>query len=155
MPSAPYAAALGETRLVNTDQTVRFGSVRYSTPPGPVGAEVWVRVAGDELVVVADLSTLALRPSWAPATTRGPVRPRPTPRSATTTVTLNCRCSTKSEERDVLPTAAATVIRRTGGCQLAGEITTMPIGNPPDAFHMPIHQVGKGSLRARSRSSGG
>jgi len=43
LPSAPYAAALGETRLVNTDQTVRFGSVRYCTPPGLVGAEVWVR----------------------------------------------------------------------------------------------------------------
>jgi hypothetical protein len=45
LPSAPYAAALGETRLVNTDQTVRFGSVRYSTPPGLVSAEVWVRSA--------------------------------------------------------------------------------------------------------------
>ncbi len=66
LPSAPYAAALGETRLVNTDQTVRFGSVRYSTPPGLVGAEVWVRAAADELVVVADLNSLALRPSWAP-----------------------------------------------------------------------------------------
>jgi hypothetical protein len=43
LPSAPYAAALGETRLVGTDQAVRFGSVRYSTPPGLVGAEVWVR----------------------------------------------------------------------------------------------------------------
>ena len=38
LPSAPYAGALGETRLVNTDQTVRFGSVRYSTPPGLAGA---------------------------------------------------------------------------------------------------------------------
>ena len=64
LPSAPYAAALGETRLVNTDQTIRFGSVRYSTPPGLVGAEVWVRVAGDELVIVADLDALALRPGW-------------------------------------------------------------------------------------------
>ena len=71
LPSAPYAAALGETRLVNTDQTVRFGSVRYSTPPGLVGAEVWVRAAGDELVIVADLNALALRPSWAPAPPAG------------------------------------------------------------------------------------
>ena len=31
LPSAPYAAALGETRLVNTDQTVRFG--RCATRP--------------------------------------------------------------------------------------------------------------------------
>jgi transposase len=71
LPSAPYAAALGETRLVNTDQTIRFGSVRYSTPPGLVGAEVWVRVAGDELVVVADLGALSLRPEWAPASPAG------------------------------------------------------------------------------------
>jgi hypothetical protein len=71
LPSAPYAAALGETRLVNTDQTVRFGSVRYSTPPGLVGAEVWVRAAGDELVIVADLNALAVRPAWAPAPPAG------------------------------------------------------------------------------------
>jgi hypothetical protein len=71
LPSAPYAAALGQTRLVNTDQTVRFGSVRYSTPPGLVGAEVWVRAAGDDLVVVADMNALALRPDWAPAPPAG------------------------------------------------------------------------------------
>ena len=71
LPSAPYAVALGETRLVNTDQTVRFGSVRYSTPPGLVGTEVWVRAAGDELVIVADLNSLALRPDWAPTPPAG------------------------------------------------------------------------------------
>ncbi len=71
LPSAPYAAALGETRLVNTDQTIRFGSVRYSTPPGLVGAEVWVRVAGDELVIVADVNALPVRPGWAPAPPAG------------------------------------------------------------------------------------
>lgn len=31
VPAAPYAAALGELRTVDDDQTVRFGSVRYST----------------------------------------------------------------------------------------------------------------------------
>jgi hypothetical protein len=50
---------------VNADQTIRFGSVRYSTPPGLAGAEVWVRAEGDELVVVADLAALPLRPAWA------------------------------------------------------------------------------------------
>jgi transposase len=65
LPDAPHTAALGTTRMVNTDQTVRFGSVRYSTPPGLVGAEVWVRAGGDELVVVADLAALPLRPAWA------------------------------------------------------------------------------------------
>src|SRR5207244_13411226 len=60
----PHTAALGQTRVVNTDQTVRFGSVRYSVPPGLNGAEVWVRVHGDELVVTADLAALPLRPAW-------------------------------------------------------------------------------------------
>jgi len=65
LPDAPHTTALGQTRSVNTDQTIRFGSVRYSTPPGLVGAEVWVRADGDELVVVADLAALPLRPAWA------------------------------------------------------------------------------------------
>ncbi len=65
LPSAPHTMALGQTRTVGTDQTVRFGSVRYSTPPGLVDAEVWVRVAGSELVIVADLDTLPLTPAWA------------------------------------------------------------------------------------------
>jgi transposase len=65
LPDAPHTAALGQTRIVNSDQTIRFGSVRYSTPPGLVGAEVWVRADGDELVAVADLAGLPLRPAWA------------------------------------------------------------------------------------------
>jgi transposase len=53
VPVSAFTAAAGETRSVNTDQTVRFGSVRYSTPPGLVGREVWVRVDGEELVITA------------------------------------------------------------------------------------------------------
>ena len=53
VPAAPFTTALGETRSVNTDQTIRFGSVRYSTPPGLIGREVWVRVDGEELVITA------------------------------------------------------------------------------------------------------
>jgi transposase len=53
LPTEAYTAALGETRLVRDDQTIRWGSVRYSTPPGHVGHEVWCRVAGAELVIVA------------------------------------------------------------------------------------------------------
>src|SRR5206468_1924889 len=52
MPVSPFTAALGETRRVDDDQTIRWSSVRYSTPPGHVGAEVWCRVHGDELVIV-------------------------------------------------------------------------------------------------------
>jgi transposase len=55
VPAAPFTAALGETRTVNTDQTIRFGSVRYSTPPGLIGREVWARVDGEELVITAAL----------------------------------------------------------------------------------------------------
>ena len=65
LPSAPHTLALGTTRSVATDQTIRFGSVRYSTPPGLVGTEVWVRAAGTELVVVADLDALPQAPDWA------------------------------------------------------------------------------------------
>lgn len=52
LPDEPYTAALGETRTVRVDQTIRFGSVRYSLPEEWVGKEVWCRVEGDELVVV-------------------------------------------------------------------------------------------------------
>jgi hypothetical protein len=53
LPDEPYALALGEERLAGDDQTVRFGSVRYSTPPGHAGTRVWCRVAGEELVITA------------------------------------------------------------------------------------------------------
>jgi transposase len=52
LPARPHAVALGDERLVNDDQTVSFGSVRYSTPPGHVATKVWCRVDGDELVIV-------------------------------------------------------------------------------------------------------
>lgn len=53
LPAEPYALAIGDERLVGEDQTVRFGSVRYSTPPGHIGQRVWCRVAGTELVITA------------------------------------------------------------------------------------------------------
>ncbi len=53
LPSEPYTAALGETRLVRDDRTVRWGGVRYSVPKRYIGTEVWCRVAGEELVIVA------------------------------------------------------------------------------------------------------
>jgi transposase len=52
LPAGPFTAALGETRIVRDDQTVRFGSVRYSLPKMWIGQEVWCRVHGDELVMV-------------------------------------------------------------------------------------------------------
>jgi transposase len=56
LPHEAHAVALGEERNVDDDQTIRFGSVRYSTPPGHVGERVWCRVQGDELVIVARTS---------------------------------------------------------------------------------------------------
>jgi transposase len=53
LPAEPHAVALGKERLVDDDQTIRFGSVRYSTPPGHVGSKVWCRVVGEELAIVA------------------------------------------------------------------------------------------------------
>ncbi len=53
LPAEPHALALGEERLVADDQTVRFGSVRYSTPPGHAGTRVWCRPAGEELIITA------------------------------------------------------------------------------------------------------
>lgn len=53
LPVEPFTMALGQTRIVHPDQTIRVGSVRYSTPPGFVGAEVWTRAAGQDLVVTA------------------------------------------------------------------------------------------------------
>jgi transposase len=52
LPLEPYTAALGEERHVEDNQTIRFGSVRYSLPKAWVGQKVWCRVEGDELVVV-------------------------------------------------------------------------------------------------------
>jgi hypothetical protein len=62
LPLGPDTLALGESRMVQSDQTVRFGQVRYSTPPGLVGQEAFVRADGDELVVVVDLARLPHRP---------------------------------------------------------------------------------------------
>lgn len=53
LPADAHTTALGETRSVGDDQTIRWGSVRYSTPDGHQGKEVWCRVVGEELVIVA------------------------------------------------------------------------------------------------------
>jgi hypothetical protein len=100
LPAEPYVLALGEERLVNEDQTIRFGSVRYSTPPGHVGQRVWCRVHGSELVIVAraqggGLAEIARHLLSTPGNPRiadehyphhpggnGPRRPRPRPRTA-------------------------------------------------------------------------
>jgi len=99
LPAEPHAVALGEERLVNDDQTVRFSSVRYSTPPGHVGAKVWCRVVGEELAILgrtgAGLAEIARHQLSTPGNPRIldehypdhpggnlPRAPRPRPRTA-------------------------------------------------------------------------
>jgi transposase len=79
LPVTPFTAALGETRTVNADQTIRFGSVRYSTPPGLVGCEVWVRSDGDELVIVSDTNTGLVEVARHRLSTPGNPADRPVP----------------------------------------------------------------------------
>ncbi|WP_460303229.1 hypothetical protein [Actinocorallia aurea] len=58
LPGEPFAAALGEERLVDEgDQTIRWKHVRYSTPPGFEGQAVWAREHGEVLVVTAQTET--------------------------------------------------------------------------------------------------
>jgi transposase len=52
LPNEPHTLALGEDRQVKKDQTVSWGGVRYSTPPGWRGQRVWCRAQGEELVIV-------------------------------------------------------------------------------------------------------
>ncbi|MGC4953832.1 IS21 family transposase [Actinomadura citrea] len=53
LPEEPFAAALGEERLVGDDRTIRWKRVRYSVPPGFEGESVWAREHGEHLVVTA------------------------------------------------------------------------------------------------------
>jgi hypothetical protein len=53
VPAQPHTVAFGETRKVGWDGTVSYGGVTYSVPSSLVGATVWCRVAGEELVIVA------------------------------------------------------------------------------------------------------
>jgi hypothetical protein len=64
LPVEPLALALGEERVVGSDRTISFNSVRYSTPPGYTGARVWCRVVGDELSITARTNSGDLPEIW-------------------------------------------------------------------------------------------
>jgi hypothetical protein len=51
VPDAPLTTVFGETRRVMWDSTISVGGVRYSVPCGLIDERVWVRFAGEELVV--------------------------------------------------------------------------------------------------------
>jgi len=53
IPDAPYTAAFGESRAVSWSATVSFRGARYSVPHNLAGTSVWVRVAAEEVVIVA------------------------------------------------------------------------------------------------------
>lgn len=96
LPDEPHTLAFGHTRTVDRDATIRYGSARYSVPHTLVGERVWVRVAGDELVVV-DTSPRGAREvarhalttpgnprieaSHYPERTTDPLNPRPRPQT--------------------------------------------------------------------------
>lgn len=53
VPARPHTVAFGETRKVSWQSTVSVGSAVYSVPHELVDQIVWVRAAGDELIVVS------------------------------------------------------------------------------------------------------
>lgn len=53
VPVDPFTAAFGETRAVGWSSTLNHRGARYSVPHDWVDTRVWVRVEGDQLVVVA------------------------------------------------------------------------------------------------------
>jgi hypothetical protein len=53
IPDAPYTAAFGESRSVSWTATVSFRGGRYSVPDRLAGAQVWVRSAACEVVIVS------------------------------------------------------------------------------------------------------
>jgi transposase len=97
VPDVAHTLAFGQCRTVDErDSTIRFGSARYSVPHTLMGERVWVRVSGDELVVV-DASPRGARevarhklttpgnPSIVddhyPQRTTDPLNPRPRPQT--------------------------------------------------------------------------
>ena len=92
LPDEPYTVAFGVTRVVDDEATIRFGSARYSVPHQLVGERVWVRVAGDELVLthvglvgacevarhrLTTPGNPRIDPAHYPDRTSDPLRPRP------------------------------------------------------------------------------
>ena len=66
LPSLRAAIQRGEARKVDRLATVRFGSARYSVPARLVGAQVWVSVTGDHVLIDAGDERVAEHPVVAP-----------------------------------------------------------------------------------------
>ena len=52
LPERPYTTVFGETRRVGWSATISYGGVTYSVPHTLADETVWVRVDGDEIVIV-------------------------------------------------------------------------------------------------------
>lgn len=52
IPDSPYVGAFGDTRVVTRSCVITLGNVAYSVPHQLVDEQVWVRVDGDEVVIV-------------------------------------------------------------------------------------------------------
>ena len=66
LPSLRATIQRGEARKVDRLATVRFGSARYSVPARLVGAQVWVSVAGDQVLIDHGDDRVAEHPLIAP-----------------------------------------------------------------------------------------
>jgi transposase len=59
VPAEPYTVAFGETRAVTWSSLIHYQGARYSVPHPFMGKRVWVRVAGREVVVTAEVDDAA------------------------------------------------------------------------------------------------
>jgi len=71
VPDTAYTAAFGESRAVSWSSTVSFRGARYSVPHAHVAGSVWVRVAADQVVIVAGVGSSAVEVARHPLVERG------------------------------------------------------------------------------------
>jgi transposase len=57
VPAGPFTMALGESRAVSWSSTVAYQGARYSVPHVHRDTNVWVRTAGDEVIIAATDTT--------------------------------------------------------------------------------------------------
>lgn len=57
LPDAPYTAAFGESRRVGWSSVISYRGARYSVPHTLCDTRVWVRTAGDEVIIVSGEGT--------------------------------------------------------------------------------------------------
>ena len=149
----------GRPAASTIDQTIRFGSVRYSTPPGLVGREVWVRADGEELVITA-----APR-RWARARSPGTGSPRRATRGSTCRTTPTIPNSPTGHRSRRSPRAATAeekaFLGARAGCALLagrGRRRRRPAGPVEDDRRRRARRTGRrraGRRRARCRRGRG